>query len=451
MLMRLVLLASLLFSPYLLAAPSLWQETVVDEPIFSGRVLIREAGDPANPTVLLIHGISDDASNEWRHQFEILAKEHFVVAMDLPGFGGSDKGNKLYSPQRYAELINWIVERRIFNPFAIVGHSMGGSIALYYAGSFKHPFARIVAVDAAGILHKTSVAKTVTDVEVNADSWWKKAPAKVTQTFNRIVNNVLEDTNINLETMLHSEFQRKNILGGEPNRIAGLALIVTDFSDVLDAITQPVTIIWGEKDTISPLRTAYVITQRVKNSTLHVLPNASHNPMLEYTDEFNLVLLKALNGQLESQDAPQNSPVTKNAADAIGRCYDKDGMEFNGDYQFISIHGCENVVIRDAKVGFLDIKSSIVNIENSHIRGDAIGMKTYRSRVTATALTVRAPVAVEATQSRLDLAGVDLIAENEALMSKGEAKIVFSVSRIKSKHHDKFYHGIYEIRRDNPL
>src|SRR3954463_4814318 len=71
---------------------------LVDEPVFAGKVMLYRAGRRDAEPIVLVHGIGQEGARDWRYVIQALAAEHDVWALDLPGFGASDKGNHLYSP-----------------------------------------------------------------------------------------------------------------------------------------------------------------------------------------------------------------------------------------------------------------------------------------------------------------------------------------------------------------
>ncbi|MGH8723501.1 MAG: alpha/beta fold hydrolase, partial [Burkholderiales bacterium] len=80
-----------------IAAPDAAAE-YVDEPVFGGRVALYRAGRPGPDAVVLVHGLGKAAARDWSKVIPVLAAQYTVYAVDLPGFGHSDKGNHLYSP-----------------------------------------------------------------------------------------------------------------------------------------------------------------------------------------------------------------------------------------------------------------------------------------------------------------------------------------------------------------
>jgi pimeloyl-ACP methyl ester carboxylesterase len=95
-----------------------------------GRVTIsyREAGDPAGPTVVLLHGGSSNSATWDRLTAALAAAGHYVVAADLRGHGGSSRtGN--YPLSAYSDDIRGLMDTLAIRSAAIVGHSLGGYAA----------------------------------------------------------------------------------------------------------------------------------------------------------------------------------------------------------------------------------------------------------------------------------------------------------------------------------
>jgi len=92
----------------------------------AGGVLVRavRAGS-GDTTLLLLHGYGESLTT-WRATFDALAIGHRVIAIDLPGFGGSAKPDVSYSLPAMTERLSRFIDRWTSGPVVLVGHSMGG-------------------------------------------------------------------------------------------------------------------------------------------------------------------------------------------------------------------------------------------------------------------------------------------------------------------------------------
>jgi pimeloyl-ACP methyl ester carboxylesterase len=101
--------------------------------------------DGGADAVVLVHGYGS-STNSYRPIFDALSRHHRVIAIDLPGFGLSDKRAGDYSPDALADVVQQVLDRKGLRRVHLVGHSWGGSIALAFA--LRHPerLARLVVI-----------------------------------------------------------------------------------------------------------------------------------------------------------------------------------------------------------------------------------------------------------------------------------------------------------------
>ena len=115
------------------------------------RIAYREAGPDDGPLVLLIHGVASQSAT-WDLAMPFLAKHGlYVLAPDLPGHGGSDPGHGDYSLGGFATLLRDLLLTLGLGPATLVGHSMGGGIALQVAHQFPELTERLVLSASGGL------------------------------------------------------------------------------------------------------------------------------------------------------------------------------------------------------------------------------------------------------------------------------------------------------------
>jgi pimeloyl-ACP methyl ester carboxylesterase len=128
-------------------------------------------GDPAAPPLILLHGVRDHARS-WERIAREFAGRYRVLAPDLRGHGDSDwaKGG-FYPTEGYVFDLAELVETLRLKRFDVIGHSLGGNVALRYAGLFPDRVRRIVAVE--GLSHSPKlVAETrARPVEARLQDW----------------------------------------------------------------------------------------------------------------------------------------------------------------------------------------------------------------------------------------------------------------------------------------
>ena len=101
-------------------------------------------------TIVLVHGLASNAGF-WRYNIPELAKEYRVIAVDLPGYGKSDKKAYPYNMTFYAEQIKRLTDELKIGKFTFVGHSMGGQIGITFALKYPEKLDKLVLTDPAGI------------------------------------------------------------------------------------------------------------------------------------------------------------------------------------------------------------------------------------------------------------------------------------------------------------
>lgn len=119
------------------------------------RRAFRMAG--SGPVLLLIHGIGDDSST-WGPLLDDLARDHTVLAPDLLGHGGSDKPRGDYSVAAYANGMRDLLGILDIDRATLVGHSLGGGVAMQFAYQYPERTERIVLVGAGGVSRSVSPA-----------------------------------------------------------------------------------------------------------------------------------------------------------------------------------------------------------------------------------------------------------------------------------------------------
>src|SRR5438132_1151146 len=103
--------------------------------------------DGRGPAVLLVHGLGGFAES-WRHNTAYLGRHATVYAIDLPGFGGSGKPRAPYGLAFFAQALRRFVEATGLGRVTLVGHSLGGAVAVAYAATHPESLERLALVGA---------------------------------------------------------------------------------------------------------------------------------------------------------------------------------------------------------------------------------------------------------------------------------------------------------------
>ncbi|MES9833014.1 MAG: alpha/beta hydrolase [Candidatus Thiodiazotropha sp. DIVDIV] len=414
------------------------------ENVFGGQVYLRTAGNPDRPAVVMVHGLGDEASTCWEDILHRLKKDYFIFTFDLPGFGRSTKSNALYSPVNYSRLIHQLTEKHVGRPFHLVGHSMGGAISLQFTHSYPADVKTLTLIDAAGILHRLAYTKYLAPLGVDKvlNQYNVFGERKVTDLAGALMSALEKRAPVNMDLLINLEPFRSKVLQGDPSSIAGLALVQNDFSRIPETIHQPTLIVWGDQDKIAPLRTGYVLESLIPDARLELLPNGGHIAFIEQPKLFHDFLRPHLNQTYKPKHKPASKSVNSSFRQTV-KCQNQSGHTITGRIGSLLIEGCQNVLIKDAEINNVMIKNSTVTMRNTRIISMATALKVVDSNLNITSGHIEGEVAIEANNSRLDIAGTQLVGGQAAVKAPIDSTLIFSLGRIDSPLYDDLViHGM---------
>lgn len=412
--------------------------TYITEPIFKASVYMQTIGNPENPAVVLVHGLGDEASTIWESTIERLKNEYFVVTFDLPGFGQSTKSNELYSPLNYAKFIHFVAQTYVKKPFHLVGHSMGGAIALKYTSMYSSDVASLVLVDAAGILHRSEYNNFLVQSGINTFFDEQNGliqglqTQKITSFIDKMAEKIDRKMALDMGWVLSSEDLRAAILGGSPHSIAAVALVEENFNGIPQKVGARATIIWGENDSVAPVETGYVLQKLMPNATLKILPNTAHVPMLSNEEAF-LSLLSAHLTNKEKSVHPMPPKVTQSYSVKIKDITDR---VYTGKIESMSVVNSQKITIKDAVIEELIVLNSDVEIINSTLKsGKTVALMAQNAKVSIVASDVFGKIKLQNT--KLHLLGVTMDVLGKPIEALSTSMVFFSLCQIN----DKLIHG----------
>jgi len=421
------------------------------EAVFGTTVYIREAGLRNKPVLFLVHGLGDAASDDWLPTIPALIADYHIFAFDLPGFGHSTRGNHLYSPTNYARFLKAMADRLAPNqPLLLVGHSLGGGILLRFGDLYPERVRKLVLVDAAGILHRSSFARHAAMARRASSDSRSVAFAIDGASFNAWLGELIADSesfSLPVDEVLQSRPLRKMFLRGRAERIAALALLQENFTVAIAHQQAPVSILWGADDAVAPLRTGQLLAARLPQAHLEVIEGASHVPMKSHTQEFNRLLRQ----ELTRSDYRRSDPPPS-AVQPLGECRKQENVRFSGRYRRIVIRDCTQVVLEDVEAEEIEIVRSHVRMLRGRITAPSgAAMRLEQAKLMATATDIHGEVGIDASQSDLDLAGMRIESGREAIRSSDESRLLISVSHLRSSMGERDLHGAFRIAAQTPL
>ncbi|MGY1828516.1 MULTISPECIES: alpha/beta fold hydrolase [unclassified Blastococcus] len=253
------------------------------------------------PPLLLLHGMGNNCQT-WAGVIDRLARSHTVIAPDLLGHGDSDKPRGDYSIAAYANGMRDLLSVLDVERATVVGHSLGGGIALQFAYQFPERCQRLALVGSGGLGPELSAglrAATLPGAELVVTalagvSGPLRSGLRVVETVGRAagwrqVGDLAEavDALLALQDVEARRAFLRTLRGVVDVR--GQAVTALDRLYLADSV--PMLVIWGGRDPIVPAQHAETVRTAVPSARVEVFEDAGHWPHLDEPDRFCEVLL----------------------------------------------------------------------------------------------------------------------------------------------------------------
>ncbi|MCF7826811.1 MAG: alpha/beta hydrolase [Candidatus Marinimicrobia bacterium] len=252
-------------------------------------------------TILLIHGLGSYA-RAWTKNIEVLAKNHRVIAVDLPGYGHSSKGYYEYSMSFNADVLRHLINELSLGSVIVAGHSMGGQIAMTLALESPELVEKLILISPAGFER----------FDEGESAWMKDAmtPELVRDT---PIRAIAQNVSINFYNfpqdaawMITDRIQLRgatdfyNYCFAVSKNVEGMLRGIV--WDKLDQIQQPTLVLFGANDALIPNRFLHPgwtkdiaeIAKQIPTCQLVVIPKCGHFVQLDAAQRCNQEMLDFL-------------------------------------------------------------------------------------------------------------------------------------------------------------
>src|SRR4051794_40530771 len=246
------------------------------------------------PAVVLIHGITS-SSRTWRAVMHRLAEHHTVLAPDLLGHGRSAKPRGDYSLGAYASGVRDLMAVLGISRATVVGHSLGGGIAMQFAFQFPDRLERLVLVDSGGLGEEVSLALRAATLP-GAELVMPLLFSPVTRTVGRGAGAVLGRFGLKANANTRGLLEGLDSLGSKDARRAFVHTarsVIDPRGQRVDARDRlylseevPTMLIWGAKDPIIPLEHGRRAHELMPDSRFEVFADAGHFPFNDDPQRF---------------------------------------------------------------------------------------------------------------------------------------------------------------------
>jgi 2-hydroxy-6-oxonona-2,4-dienedioate hydrolase len=238
--------------------------------------------------LLFIHGLGS-AADRWLDIPDALSLYFHTLAIDLPGFGGSDKPTDIdYTIEGFSDVVRQFMDEiRITKDdrgnnkartITLVGHSLGGYIASKIAAADNSNFLdKLVLVDSSGNLEKpTPLLQQYLDAAMNPSR------EKVRKVFEQMVANPLLISDVLVQGFIDrinrpgSKYAFESSLRNSANTQIGIKNL-----NKIGEKGIPTLIIWGMYDKVIPTQHSQIFREAIKGSTVNIIPSTGHAPFTE--------------------------------------------------------------------------------------------------------------------------------------------------------------------------
>lgn len=238
--------------------------------------------------LLFIHGLGSSA-DRWLDIPDALSLYFHTVAIDLPGFGGSDKPSDMnYTIEAFSDIVREFIDKikipeedrgnNKARTTTLVGHSLGGYVASRIAATDNSNFLnKLVLVDSSGNLEEpTPLLDEYLDAAINPSK------EKVRKVFEQMVANPLLVSDV----LVHGFIDRINRPGSKYAFESSLRNSANTQIGInnLNRISEkgiPTLILWGMHDKVIPTQHSQIFKEAIKGSTVTLIPNTGHAPFTE--------------------------------------------------------------------------------------------------------------------------------------------------------------------------
>ncbi len=263
------------------------------------------------PPLVFVHGLGASWQS-WLENLPEFARDHRVIAMDLPGFGYSEMPPEDISIERYARWTCALLDALGIESAALVGNSMGGFIAAEMAIRSPERVQRLAVVSAAVFWQSYRRAQPLVGLARLSEAYVARALTRSTDavaTRPRLRSWALASAGFRYPHLISKELAHELVRSAR--RTDGFlpaleALADYPLEEELPKIGCPTLIVWGAHDTLVPAKDAKRMQELIPGSRSEVFERTGHVAMLERPERFNRLLREFL--------APVETPAPATAA-----------------------------------------------------------------------------------------------------------------------------------------
>ncbi|MEO0458206.1 MAG: alpha/beta hydrolase [Cyanobacteria bacterium P01_A01_bin.114] len=250
------------------------------------RIYYRCAGEAHKKTVVLLHAIASDSS-QWLLNISALAEHFYVIAPDMPGFGQSEKPRDDCTIHSLVHFILDFIKCMGIEQVSLIGHSLGAAVALHFALAYSTKVDRVVNVSG-GYGYKLPAVKDNRQMGFLPGSLQLLNPTTQEQA-RKLLSLIIYDQQFSQSDEVVELLLTAARLSSKANQslIEAFARREDTLDNQLNSLVQPMLIIWGQEDTLTPIALAERFRNDTPNSRLVTISQCAHTPYIEHAEQFN--------------------------------------------------------------------------------------------------------------------------------------------------------------------
>jgi pimeloyl-ACP methyl ester carboxylesterase len=274
-----------------------WPRHLHQVEVEGARINYVDIGSGEREPIVFVHGLGGQWQN-WLENIPRAAQERRVIALDLPGFGLSPMPREKITIPGYGRQVDALADRLGLGRVDIVGNSMGGYIAAEVAIQVPERVDQLLLVSAAGITSADlaqrpimALGRIATAVASYGAARHREIAARPKSRHMALALVARHPSLLKPDLAYEGFFKGTGKPGFDDALRANLDY---DFRDRLPDIRQPTLIVWGEKDSIIPVKDAQEFERLISDSRKVVMTDTGHIPMAERPGAFNDLMMEFL-------------------------------------------------------------------------------------------------------------------------------------------------------------
>ena len=231
--------------------------------------------------IVILHGWGSN-SLRWQRVRELLEEKGIkTLILDLPGFGITSSPSRPWNRDDYIKWIFQKIKEKNWHKFYLLGHSFGGGLSLKIAANFPEKVEKLILCAPAIIRRRCLKSYLFYWLAFLGKKVFSLPGLRSLQPYaQRLIYKLAGTRDYYVADGVMKETMKK--------------LHQEGLEGFLEKVKTPVLIVWGEKDDVLPVKDAYEIKEKIKNSELEIIPKAKHSPHREVPDELAEIIINFL-------------------------------------------------------------------------------------------------------------------------------------------------------------